>query len=883
MLYNLSGLLRHHPDQVPDTCDLEAFFELLAEVLRSPSLQISIPILHLWTQIFCSPVYRNAPTVIRLSGPLLELCSDRLIRYESFPESTVDPIVRILNTDFDTIPEKHAFLGNYHRFCTTLIELIVEFHSTDALPYLLQRTTARMDQFIRAQSSTMLGQEYSKSSLPLLRLDADFSVVEAALRGYMRTTHNADGSENPQNLEHFVPILSQWCRHLMGLQFQDPLACERAMHLVLAFGAGPLKKDSSFAIASFYYIIRAHYETKPGYLAFNSAVEDLRGFCQHQIQRLAMRFPDFLAEEYQNIETEVSSLLEMHQSDEAARMRFLAVLFIIKHRAKHTDHAAIESQLQGFLQPLLHAWQKQETSHSVASFENFCEMTGLKGIHQYFLHRNAQSLDDWTSHPLDTEGEAFQDRIQHVLAEIPLRSTKTILGVSIEKLKPGSPQYEMAARLWQHNIPVVLPNLLKFITQAQAFHNPENWDLPADLHGLVTRMLTDRFWQVGISNESRDDFYAKVNSSKKTLEGLASSVRSTIRSIRESAYRVIFYFSQLGEHFYSYQELPKPLSEALFRDASFLSLHQMAMLIEMVKAVIEHCPPSCRAHFLPSVTAACFARLDQRLSSEWAKVEQRQASNFDEDNLSQEMKDESILRQLMFAVVGMINGLVGPSKSPHAKTSAPVASATASDIEPPSSSVREFTLQTPDVLQPILTFCCHAIRMHDTRSCQNIANILISLTPEFTDSSSLHVDVREFLSSEVLKSCITSVNDAYFVDAQRDLAMLIAGIVTTYSPMTNTARNILCSLPSTTETKVDHLLIQLNNTRANHRQQRALVLVFLENIRGISVSEQGKVGKPDTRKIRSAAMQERYMTVEIVPKAERQPSPELAGISTMFG
>ena len=878
MLFGVGGLFLERTNPLREGINLDGFFGLLVEVLYSPSLHVSIPILHLWVRLLNSELYRSTSAISSYMGQLLELCSDRLVRYENMPEDADEQVIMFLNFDFDTVPERHAFLGNYHRFCNSLIELIVESYARDALPHLLQRATARLDQFLSTQGPSMLSQHYSKSSITLLRLDAEFSVIEAALRGYMRIVQKEEIAKDRHDSERLTPELGNWCRHLMSVDFHDPLAHERAIHLVLAFGAGPLKGEPAFAIATFYYIIRTHYHTKPECIAFNDAVEELRGFCQHQVQRLAMRFPDFLARDFSNIEKEIASLLERQQPDEQTQMRYSAVLFIITHRALQADRTTAESHLRAFLQPLTHQWQERGLELSLTGFSSFCQMLGIGNIQQYFLKQNAHRIQDWTSQPLDLEGLAYQDQMQKALTSLPLRSTKIMLSISIEKLDPESRQFEMAIRLWQDMTPLILPNLLKFISQAQAFHNPENWDLLPEQKGIVGKILTDRFWQVGISNESRDEFYARVDSSKNTIEGLASSIRSTIRSIRESGYRLIFYLSKFGEQFYSYKELPQPLSEALFKDSGTLSLHQMAMLIEMVKTVIEHCPPSCRAHFLPPVSRACFEKLDQRLTYEWTKVERRQNADIIEDSLGQEMRDESILRQLMFASVGMLTGLVGPPK-PHTTkdaTSAPM------DGTESARPIRSFSLQTPEVLQPILVFCNHSLRMRDTRSCQNVAVILNTLVPEFMESSPLHVEVREYLSSEVLKSCITSIHDNYFVDVQRELATVVASIVTTYSQMTDTPRSVLCSLPSISGEQVDRLQHQLLKTKTNHRQQRALVLVFLEKLRGVSVSEQGKVGKPEPKKIRSA-VRERYMTVEIKPKEEREASPELGGISEMFG
>lgn len=42
--------------------------------------------------------------------------------------------------DTDTIPERHAFLGNYRRYCCQIIEAIVLLTTRDAISYILGRT-----------------------------------------------------------------------------------------------------------------------------------------------------------------------------------------------------------------------------------------------------------------------------------------------------------------------------------------------------------------------------------------------------------------------------------------------------------------------------------------------------------------------------------------------------------------------------------------------------------------------------------------------------------------------------------------------------------------------------------------------------------------------
>ena len=75
---------------------------------------------------------------------------------------------------------------------------------------------------------------------------------------------------------------------------------------------------------------------------------------------------------------------------------------------------------------------------------------------------------------------------------------------------------------------------------------------------IVGRVLTDRFWQAGISEGSKDDFYARVLEKKGTLEGLASTIRGSVRFVRETCYAIIYCMSRLDTQFYGFNELPGP-------------------------------------------------------------------------------------------------------------------------------------------------------------------------------------------------------------------------------------------------------------------------------------------------------------------------------------
>ena len=334
--------------------------------------------------------------------------------------------------------------------------------------------------------------------------------------------------------------------------------------------------------------------------------------------------------------------------------------------------------------------------------------------------------------------------------------------------------------------------------------------------------------------------------------------------------------SRLDEQFYGYEELPTPLANALFADSSTLSSHQFSNLLNMVRFVIDDCPPHHRRHFLPPLLSTLFIQADNKVSREWDLIEQRQLAITESDSLASEMKDESVLRQLTYSVVMMVAGLLDPGRpDPNASSNL-------------SQSMRDFVLSTPDALEPVLLFCTHALRMRDSRCCSIITRVLRSIVPSFTPADPASTAIREFISSEVLKACITSVHEPYFVDLQKDLAQLIATIWLLYEDQTSTPRQVLLSLPGMTEAKIQRTADKLfgsnvggTNSAQSGRHQRALILDLLEGLRGIRISEQGRFDKKEVR--RRTAMQERYMAVEDAPRNNAEEGPDLAGVADMFG
>lgn len=137
MLSSLGDYFERKFSKVPSDAASTEFLQLLIQVVQSPSLMVSIPVLVTWTKLLGHRTVGQSDIINQTVGPLLDVCSSRLVRYENIPEDTTDGTCLFLMEDTDTMPERHAFLGNYRRYSCHVVELIVQLKLVDALKHIL--------------------------------------------------------------------------------------------------------------------------------------------------------------------------------------------------------------------------------------------------------------------------------------------------------------------------------------------------------------------------------------------------------------------------------------------------------------------------------------------------------------------------------------------------------------------------------------------------------------------------------------------------------------------------------------------------------------------------------------------------------------------------
>ncbi|PTB44737.1 uncharacterized protein TrAFT101_003280 [Trichoderma asperellum] len=870
MLSSLGDYFERKHSQVPHDANPAAFLQLLLQVVQNQSLMVSIPVLVTWTKLLANKLIGPSDLVTPMIGPLLEVCSSRLVRYENLPHDTSNPTFIFLMEDTDTIPERHAFLGNYRRYSSQIVEAIVQLKLVDAVSYILGQTEQVLQHLYDGQPP-FNKQNYFKHSMPVLQVDSNFTLIEASLKGYAKWKR-AHSHNNQQQIAELESSLEGWCTRLLDMSFEDPLIRKRTLQLLVYFSTNALNKNANFMLKVLEHIILTWPVLEPEYRAYNDAIKDFQVESMLELHRLAVGMPDHLLGVYDQIEARVNEMMSTGKLDDRRTLAYKSFLFLIIHRAKNIDTPTKVQKLREFVEPVKAQWQEENIKSAVKSYSGFCELLALDKAQAYLASRQAHKIQDWGSCELDAEGLALQNELEERLKQLPLRSMKTLLALSVDRVEKSSTPYQASCEIWKEGFPNILADLLRLLSYAHASHNPHNWTgFPDDMRNIVDKVLSDRFWQAGISEGSKDDFYARVFDKKNTIEGLASTIRGSVRFVRETSYGVLYCMSKLHAQFYGFSGLAAPLSEAFFSDSIWLSTHQQSNLLGLVRHLVDDCPVDCRENFLPELLSSCFRQMDTKINSEWAKLEQQQTVSVDGDaELKEEMKSESILRQVTYTAVVMVADFLDPTKpnSPtlESQTQNPDAQNDSGAAYP---SLRKFCLTHQQIIEPLLLFCMHGIRMRDIRCCGMLLRLFISLVPEFgaasskrsqaqqaadghgasipADSSPIPTEiasaVREYISSDVMRACITSFHEPYFVDVQKELAALIAAIVVYYSPITSTPTDVLLALPNVNRGELERLNAYVAKPGSHTRQQRAIVLEFLKDLKGVSVSEMGKLNK----------------------------------------
>ncbi|KAK9467789.1 armadillo-type protein [Lipomyces arxii] len=832
---NVSGDMKN---RLPQETDLKGYLELVFATTQHESLIISGLSLQFWCSILRVEALARLPEVNALLPCLLELTADRSIRYERIEEPTITK--RYLDMDFDSVPEVHAFLGNYKRFISDIARLIVCRLPVDSLIWIDQR----LDRFF----SSWYGWRSSESSETLqkdplfLIAYAQFAVVDAALRGVSRWKSWYKESDRDEVLTTLNPIVERLCDRMISMDVTDPVLLRKQIQTLVQFA--PLMAHVSQTMfrvlekvlraCTFAYPPNATDETR-------ELIRDVRNNCDTELNRLAYLMPETLMEVYPDLERIINEIITSATLSDHEIVSFLSFLLVVSQRSSTPNKADCFAKI---VDPVLNRWTDESTMKGLSELPWFMERVGIIEIANYFRARGVDASTDLLATPIDEEGRRLKEKLKDQWAALfPIRATRIFIQYTIERLEHTSDEYLALLELWKPRVQPILPHILQLVAQIEAYHNPANWDdLPAEVRSFVKDSCAERFWQVGISLQSRDEFVDESVRAAQTLRDFADALGRMLRYTREYAFLALGSITQLESTMYEIPGIGSTLWAAVAGQPQGISLHTWKHLVALVvRPTVKNCPPSLRDLFLADFLPPVLSQLERVISEHWDDLSRRGlVGTVEEDDvLSEEMMEEYLLRQFSSVVDRLLIDLVGPvptKSSPH--SAAEMGQESLFDKNSKSADLRSYVLTHPTILAPVLTLCTRLFTIRDTRCSYACALILRQIAPLIIGR---YDEVDDFLCDYVMSACLTVLRDSYYADVAGEASYVLTLVYTVLrGKYDRPFRKMHQILPGISGEEIIALERELASVKTL-RQQRGIMLEFLTVMKAVPDVPEGEV------------------------------------------
>ncbi|KAF5111888.1 hypothetical protein DV113_003619 [Geotrichum candidum] len=817
MIVGLGEYLNLSKNRLPAETDLGQYLSLVLETTRHHSLVISGMSLQFWCSVLRVEKLNGKEQIEKLLPQLLELAAERCIKFEDVSEEHVSR--QFLNMDFDTAPDTQVFLGNYRRFMEDIVRLIVCRLPADSMAYLENRMDLFFSSELGWQSLNSPKLEYAGNPAYFLAY-SQFILVEAALRGVSRWKIWYNEPDKPQVLQKLSIIIERWCERLIAMSLHDPLLLRKHVQTLVQFA--PLLRDVTqlmfrvlekvLTACTFDYPPDATDDER-------EVIRDLRTSCGTELNRLAYMMPESLMQIYDDLERVIGETFASNKLSDHEAVAFKSFLLVVSQRSNINNKP---EKFAKIVDPVLQSWTDEGTMKGLMDLPWFMERVGIVAIADYFRSRGVTADTDLLKAEMDQVGKDLKSELKSKWSALfPIRATRIFIQYTIEKLDHNSQEYKDLLALWKPRIQPILPHILQLVAQIEAYHNPANWtSLPAEVQSFVKYSCMERFWQVGVSTQTRDQFVDENVRAMHTLRDFADSVGHIIRYTREYAFLTLGSISQLEETMYEIPGMATNLWMALAGDSAGITSHSWRHMISLVlRNVIKNCPVYLMPSFLKEFLPPLLSKLDQVLLEKWEKVMQNGTvlvGDEDDASLSEEMMEEHLLRQLTAIVARLLIDLVGQLGGKAQPES--------SDPNNPQEVIRKTVLNNKEILAPFLTICTHIMSFRDNRcsfnSCLIMRNIL-------SDILLKDPEVDNFICENVIKTCLDILNDKYFSEVHNEVGYVLTTVYTILRTRYQRPVQILLDqLPNVSGQTVSEFEIRLSSPKSL-RQQRGEFLEFL--------------------------------------------------------
>lgn len=829
----------------PPKTDFAGYLELVLATTSHDSVIVLGLSLQFWTSVLRYDEISDRPEVQAILPRLLETAGLRLVLYDDMREDHVAR--RYLEIDFDLTLEQQTFLSNYRKFVDDIVRITVCKQPELGLRWLEQR----LDQFFLSEMghTAITSDHLDTHSDAYIYCFLQFAIIEACVKGISRwrVWYSSNDKEARQSLLN--ALVESLGERLLALTVADALLLRKQIQTLVQFL--PLLKDQLQLV---FRILEktlqvATYEYPPDALdEVREAIRDLRTLCGTELNRLAYIMPELLRVILNELERVVMDILALEKVSEHECVLFKLFLLIVLLRLHIQD---LTERFAKIVDPELAAWQAPDTMKGLADLHWFMERLGIVKIAEYFRLRGITASTDLLSAPIDEAGMTLKtDLKKHWLLVFPIRATRILVQYLIERIEHDTPEFQELLALWKPRIQPIVPHILQLMTQIQAYHNPANWtDLPEEVQMFVRHTTRERFWQEGISIQTKELFMHENVRAMHTLRDFADSVGHSIRYTREYVFLTIGLLCQLEDTLYLIPNVAQMLWTAVAGDTTGVTLHSWRHMINLVlRNLIKNVPVEYVSQFMGELLPLVLPQLDQLLVEHWDRLYQAgmqlDKPVDDDQQLSEEMMEEHLLRQLTYVVDRMVIDLVGQLLSKNLLTER-------------QRAIRKLVLGLPQLLAPFVRLCCHLVTFKDTKCCFNT----ILVVRFFLDEVLLRSDEADkFVCDQLMRALLQVLMDDFFADAHAETAYALTLLYVTLRTKSSYPLEVLHTLlPGLTDAQLRNFEVQLGQQTAL-RQQRLVVLELIQLLQvrddAQEKRERSRQLDPLYRKKKAAAMED---------------------------
>lgn len=792
--------------------DIEGLQNLILSTTNENSPTISGISLNYWGLLLRETVI--SPSLFNKLVKLMDVAASKLINFSDLNEDEIPQ--KFISFDFNSKNESFAYLGVYKKLIDDIIRL-----ATCSKPELgINWLNHRLEDFFNSN----VGQEVLNSphldyhSMVFALGVSQFEIIEACIKGLLRWKICYENLDYDEHLKNYTAKIVELLNKLLKLNAKDPVILKKFVQCLVQF-TPMLEKNEIFKIIE--RILLLSTSRAPENLISNTSdsnseeilglFKDLRTTCGTELNRIGFILPDQLTEILDDLENVFNSFLPKLAPTEA--ITFKSFLLVVSQRTSISNkperfHKIVDSELS--------AWNDPTTVKGLSDLHWFMEGLGIVQIAEYFKSRNIEPSSDLLSIPMDQKGMELKSQLKDKWAALfPARPTRILIQYSIEKLPKDSDNFKNLVKLWRPIVTPIIPHILQLLYQIQAYHNPANWkELPEIVQSFVSHTTKERFWQVGVSLQSRDTFLEENEKAARTLRDFADSLGHTIRYTREYVFYSIASITELDDTFYSIPNIAELLWKAATGENEGITLHSWKHMINvMIRSVIKNCPTNHVPTFMLQFLPALFSSYDKLITTYWEKIFISDTTTTPEgdEQLSDEMMEEHLLRQLTQVIIRSIIDCVGQHslKKPLTET----------QVE-----IRKLVFTDFTILAPFLTLLCHLLIIKDSKCSYNVILILKNILNEIMLKNE---DVDVFLCENLTKSLIHILTTKLYEDSYPDASLMLTGL---YMSMRTRGLYIIKIMKDYLPRATDEHFMELDRAlhdAKNQRDQKNAINIFI--------------------------------------------------------